>query len=145
MKRFVALLAIMSALAGCASVPMMSLKDDVQAKTFAVSKNKSNIYLYRNETFGGAVLMTVTLDGRVAGQTGPETYFLWEVAPGPHTISSVAENTATINLVTRPGEAYFVWQEVKMGLFMARSKLQEVDPKTGQAGVNECKRAKSNL
>ncbi len=32
-----------------------------------------------------------------------------------------------------------------MGLFMARSKLQEVDSKTGQAGVNECKRAKSNF
>ncbi len=108
MKRLVALLAIMSALAGCASVPMMPLKDDVQAKTFTVSKDKSNIYLYRNETFGGAIPMTVTLDGKVAGQTGPETYFLWEVAPGSHMISSVAENTAFINLVTKPGEAYFV-------------------------------------
>lgn len=124
---------------------MMPMKDDVQAKTFTVSKDKSNLYLYRNETFGGAVLMTVTLDGKVAGQTGPLTYYLWEVAPGPHTITSVAENTATLDLVTEPGKAYFVWQEVKMGFFMARSQLLQVDAKTGQAGVNECKRAKSNL
>ncbi len=145
MKRFVALLAIMSALAGCVSVPMAALKDDVQAKTFTVSEDKSNIYLYRNETLGGAVLMTVTLDGKVAGQTGPLTYFMWEVAPGSHSISSVAENMVTLDLVTEPGKAYFVWQEVKMGLFMARSQLQEVDSKTGRAGVNECKLAKSKL
>ena len=145
MKQFVALLAIMSALAGCASVPMSSLKDDVQAKTFTVSKDKSNIYLYRNETFGGAVPMTVTLDGKVAGQTGPLTFFMWEVAPGSHSISSVAENTVTIDLVTEPGKAYFVWQEVKLGLVFARSQLQEVDSETGRAGVNECKLAKSNF
>jgi hypothetical protein len=135
----------MAALAGCATVPMASQQDDFKAKTFTASKDKSNIYLYRNETFGGAVLMTVTFDGKVAGQTGPQTYFLWEVPPGPHSITSVAENTATVDLLTEAGKSYFVWQEVKMGLFMARSQLQEVDSQTGRTGVNECKRAKSNF
>lgn len=131
--------------AGCASVPMATTDEDSQAKSFAVKADKANIYLYRNETFGGAVLMTVTLDGKVAGQSGPQTYYLWEVDPGPHEVTSVAENTSTLKLDTEAGKSYFVWQEVKMGLWMARTRLQQVDEETGRKGVAECKRAKSNL
>jgi hypothetical protein len=34
---------------------------------------------------------------------------------------------------------YFVWQEVKMGMFAPRSLLQLVDEGKGRAGVSECK------
>ena len=130
---------------GCASVPMTPIEDDSRAKSFTVSPEKSSIYLYRNESLGGAIPLTVALDGKVAGQTGPKTYFLWEVAPGPHEISSMSENTSTLKLITEAGRAYYVWQEVKMGLWMARSLLQEVEAETGRKGVAECKRAKSNF
>ncbi len=89
--------------------------------------------------------MTVALNGKVAGQTGPQTYFLWEVDPDPHEVSSLAENTSTLKLNTEAGKAYFIWQEVKMGLWMARSQLQQVDEETGRKGVAECKRAQSNF
>ena len=101
--------------------------------------------MYRNESFGGAIPMTVALDGKVAGQTGPQTFFLWEVDPGPHEVSSLAENAVTLKLNTEAGKAYFVWQEVKMGLWMARSQLQQVDEETGRKSVAECKRAQSNF
>jgi len=130
---------------GCASVPMASMEDDSRAKSHVVNAGKSNIYVYRNETLGGAILMTVTLDGRVAGQTGPQTYFLFEVDPGTHEIGSVAENTSTLRLTTVAGRAYYVWQEVKIGFWMARSLLQQVDDATGRAGVAESKRAQSSL
>jgi hypothetical protein len=130
---------------GCASVPMSSLDEDAKAKRFEPAKETSSIYLYRNETFGGAIPLTVALDGRVAGQTGPQTYFLWEVVPGEHEVSSLSENTAYLKLRTEPGKAYYVWQEVKMGLWMARSQLHQVDDATGRAGVQECQRAQSNF
>jgi len=130
---------------GCVSVPMVSVEDDAKAKTFVVQKNKSNIYLYRNETFGGAIPMSVSLNGRVAGQTGPQTYFLWEVDPGQHEIASHAENVSTLRLTTEAGKAYYVWQEVKMGFFLARSTLQQVDEETGRKGVAESKRAQSGF
>ena len=76
------LLAVAALVSGCASVPMTSMEDDVKAKTFAVKEDKAAIYVYRNESFGGAIPMTVSLDGKVAGQTGPQTYFMWEVDPG---------------------------------------------------------------
>lgn len=124
---------------------MAPLDDDARAKTFSVREGKSNIYVYRDESFGGAIPMTVALNGRVAGQTGPKTYFLFEVEPGTHEVSSLAENTSVLKLNTEAGKAYYVWQEVKMGVWMARTQLQQVDEATGRKGVAECKRAQANF
>lgn len=137
------LLAMLVLVTGCASVPMASLDDDAKAKAFSVKPDKSSIYVYRNETFGSAITMTVALDGKVAGQSGPQTYFLWEVEPGNHEVASHTENVSTLKLTTEAGKAYYVWQEVKMGMWMARSLLQQVDEETGRKGVLECKRAQS--
>lgn len=132
-------------MSGCASVSMMTADDDTRAKSFAVQKDKANIYLYRNETFGAAIKMPVSVNGKVAGQTASKTYFLWQVSPGTYDISSLTENTSTIKLIAEAGKNYFVWQEVKMGLFMARSDLKQVDEETGRKGVAECSRAESSF
>ena len=137
------LLAMVVLVSGCASVPMASLEDDAKAKLFSARPDKSTIYVYRNESFGGAIVMTVSLNGKVAGQTGPQTYFVWEADPGSHEIASHTENVSTLKLTTEAGKTYYVWQEVKMGAFMARSLLQQVDEETGRKGVLECKRAQS--
>ncbi len=138
-------IALVLLLAGCASVPMTSMKEDSSAKEFKVDPAKSSIYVYRNENFGGAISMTVSLDGRVGGQTGPKTYFLWEVAPGEHEVGSIAENTVSLKLKTEAGKAYYIWQEVKMGFWMARSALHEVDEETARKAIAECKRAQSTF
>jgi len=130
---------------GCASVPMASLDQDTKAKSFVVQTDKSNIYVYRNEVLGGAIPITVALDGKVAGQTAMQTYFLFEIDPGPHEVSPIAENVSTLKLDIQAGKSYFVWQEVKMGMWMARSQLQQVDEETGHKGVSECKRVQSNF
>ena len=143
---YLAILLLLTAfVTGCASVPMASMDDDAKAKSFVVGTDKSNIYVYRNESFGGAIPMTVALDGKVAGQTAMQTYFLFEVDPGLHEVSSIAENTSALKVNTETGKAYFIWQEVKMGMWMARSQLQQVDEEVGRKGVSECKRAQSNF
>lgn len=130
---------IVGALAGCASVPMASLEADNSAKQFQVKKGYSNIYLYRNEGFGAAVAMTVSLDGKVMGKTASKTYFLWEVTPGMHEIASHTENTAKLKLDTKEGRSYYVWQEVKMGMWQPGSQLHEVTEEEGRKAVLECK------
>lgn len=130
---------LISALAGCASVPMASLEKDAAAKTYAVSPNKANIYVYRNENFGAAIKMPVAIDGRLVGDTAAKTYLKVEVAPGNHTVTSKTENDASMTLQTDAGKNYFVWQEVKMGMWSARSQLQQVDDATGKAAIDECK------
>ena len=124
---------------GCASVPMADLAQDSKAKTFTVASDRAALYVYRNESFGGTVKMTVLLDGKILGDTAAQTYLYTEIAPGDHQLTSKAENDSTLDFKALAGKIYYVWQEVKMGLMYARSQLQIVDEKAGQAGVLESK------
>lgn len=126
-------------LTGCASVPMATPEQDAAAKSFTVKADKANLYIYRNESFGGAVKMPVLVDGKMVGDTMKMSYIKYEVAPGAHTIISKAENDAELKVDAAAGKNYFVWQEVKMGVWSARSALSLVDAEKGQAGVKECK------
>lgn len=126
-------------LSGCASVPMAPLDQDTKAKDFSPIPNKASLYIYRNESFGAAIPMTVSLNGRALGQTAAQTYFRLNLTPGKYTVESHAENVSTLPLTTEAGQNYFVWQEVKMGMWMARSLLQQTGETTGRAGVMESK------
>lgn len=137
MKRIALALATVAVLAGCASVPMGDAKQDAAAKTFSVPADKAAIYIYRNESMGAAVKMDVEIDGQPIGQTAAKTYLFKEVSPGKRVVTSKAENTERLEIDAKPGKAYFIWQEVKMGLLYARNKLQLVDDATGKKGVAE--------
>lgn len=136
---FTALLVLSALTAGCASVKMADDKQDAQAKTFQVSPDKANIYLYRNESMGAGVKMPVTLNGKQVGETVAKSYLMLAVPAGQQTLVSSAENDSELNLTAEPGKNYFVWQEVKMGFIKARNSLQVVDESTGRAGVTESK------
>ena len=141
MKKLVASCALVTIVlaSGCASVQMASPEMDASAKTFAVKPDKANIYVYRNESMGAAIKMPVALNGRLVGDTAARTYLLLEVPAGSHTVVSKTENDSTVTVNAAAGRNYFVWQEVKMGMFAARSQLQLVDEATGKTGVGECK------
>lgn len=139
----IGLLVGVSVLSGCASVAMVDPQRDAAAKTFAAPADKAGLYIYRNESMGAAVKMDVAIDGQAVGQTAANTYLYKEVAPGKHTISSSAENTATLEVDARPGVLYYVWQEVKMGVLYARSKLHLVSEEEGKKGVLETRMAET--
>ena len=123
---------------GCASVPMASPEADAVAKTFRGGAEQANLYIYRNESFGAAVKMSVFLDGTFVGDTAAKTYIFKQISPGNHVITSKAENNASLSIDAIAGKNYFVWQEVKLGFVSARSDLKLVDEAAGQAGVQEC-------
>ncbi|KVE31469.1 hypothetical protein WI93_03705 [Burkholderia vietnamiensis] len=139
LKKLFAIGVSLSILAGCASVPMGDPQRDAELKTFNAPHDKAAIYVYRNESMGGAVKMPVTLDGKILGTTGARTYLYSEVDPGHHQLVSMAENDSTLDVDTVAGKIYYVWQEVKMGVMYARNKLQLVEDVTGQTGVKESK------
>jgi hypothetical protein len=99
-------------------------------------------FRHRNEAFGAAVKMPLLVDGVAVGDTVAHSYILKQVTPGSHTITSKSENNATLTLSTEAGKNYYVWQEVKMGLLMARSKLSQVSEEEGKQGVMESKLVK---
>ena len=132
-------------LTGCASVPMAPMDQDTKAKEFSPAPNKASLYIYRNESFGAAIPMTVSVNGKALGQTAAQTYFRLNILPGKYNVESHAENVTNLSLSAEAGKNYFVWQEVKMGMWMARSLLQQVDENTGRAGVMESKLIASSV
>src|ERR1700694_3472240 len=103
----------------CASVPMASHEADLAAKKFEVPPGRANLYVFRNEGFGGAVRMSVQLDGAVLGDTAAKAYLYSPIPPGLHTVVSKSENDSQLTIDAKPGANYFVWQEVKMGVWRA--------------------------
>lgn len=132
---------ILMGLVGCASVPMGDPQQDAALKRFSTKPNVAGIYIYRNESMGGAVRMDVEVDGKPLGQTAANTYFYTEVSPGKHTVTSKAENTDSIEVDTIAGKLYYIWQEVKMGVLYARTKLHLVTEAEGKKGVLETRLA----
>ena len=138
MFRNIALICTISlTLYGCASVPMGDATKDAELKSFKARPDMAGLYIYRNENFGGAIRMDVEVDGKPIGQTAAKTYFYKEVAPGKHTVTSKSENTDTLEVETVAGKLYYIWQEVKMGLLYARTKLSLVSEEEGRKGVLE--------
>lgn len=143
--RLLAAAAVVLSLVGCASVPMGDPAQDAKLKTFpTASAGKAGVYIYRNETFGAAIKLNLALDGQALGSSASKTYFYKEVPPGKHTVTSYGENTDTLTFEAVAGKLYYVWQEVKMGMFAARTQLHLVQEKDGQAGVRESKLAAPN-
>ncbi|WP_271008350.1 DUF2846 domain-containing protein [Paucibacter sp. B51] len=124
-------------LGGCASIKTAPAGEDSAAKRFEAPAGLSRIYIYRNEFLGTLVGLDLSVDGQVAGTTKGKTFVIADVPPGEHEIVSKGENTHQLRISTQIGQPSFVWQEVKMGLLSAGSRLHAVDAATGRAGVNE--------
>ena len=124
-------------MSGCASVPMASKSADAHAKQFTPAADKATVYIYRNEVFGSAIKMPLLIDNVSVGDTASKTYVVKQLSPGSHTITSKTEKDSSVTIDMLAGQMYYVWQEVKMGMFAAGSALHVVDPKKGQAGVQE--------
>lgn len=141
MKKLVAVAFATVLSAGCASVPMGDVKQDAALKEFKIAPDKAAIYVYRNETMGASVKMDVEVDGTALGQTGANTFLYTEITPGKHTVTSKAENADTLEVDVKPGTLAYIWQEVKMGVLYARTKLHLVSEQEGKKGVQESKLA----
>lgn len=134
---------VLLALAGCATVPMANVANDTAAKRFAPTEGQAVVYIYRNETLGAAIKMEVAVDRKPVGQTAAHTYFRLVLPPGRHVIVSQGDTEKALVFEAKPDQVYYVWQEVKMGIFYANSALHLVGINEGQAGVLECKLAAS--
>jgi Protein of unknown function (DUF2846) len=137
-SRLRSLLALALLATGCASVPMAPAEADRAAKEFRTTPGKSNVYVFRDESMGAAVKMSVLLDGRLLGDTAAKTFLLTSVEPGHHALLSKTENDSRVEFDAQPGTNVFVWQEVKMGMWAARSLLQIVDEAEAKSRVAAC-------
>ena len=142
--RIVGVIIILSWLGGCASVPMANQAEDNLFKEFKIGAGVSGLYIYRNESLG--VRMNVTVDGIALGQTAYKTYFYTEVDPGYHKITSESEGVdSRLDIYTEAGKLYYIWQEMKTGMWKPRTMLRQVSEAVGRSGVQESKLIKSSM
>lgn len=127
---------------GCASINKAPASADAESKQFKATAEKSQVYVYRNETLGAALSMPVTVNGMLAGNTGPNSFFKFDLPAGEHKLTSQGTESQ-LTITTELGKLYYVWQEVKMGMFSGGSKLQEVSEEVGKKGVAECTQIQS--
>lgn len=139
MKKWLFIILSSVLLVACAGGPKASKEEDILAKQFISPNNgTSNLYIYRNESFGGGVNMDVYIDDSRIATTGPKTYILKNLPAGEHKIEGKAfEGTSIIKINMLPNHIHYVWQEVKMGIWGARNRLQEVNERQGKDGVLE--------
>lgn len=135
------LLVISSMLSACASVPMAGLEADQKAKEFATTPGKGRIYIYRDENFGSAIKVPVSVDGKLLGQTAAKTFYVVDVAPGPHKVACMAESNSEVTVNLKASDIAYIWQEMKMGTWTAGCKVQQVNEGAGQEAVKGCKLA----
>ena len=128
--------------AGCASVPLASTEQDTWAKTTRPPQGHGTLFLYRNEYFGAATMITIVMDGQAAGETAANTYFRWDLPAGEHVIEAYTDMTrdrSTLHVDVTAGTVTYVWQEMKMGAWAGRPELHLMDVATGRDGVGGCR------
>jgi hypothetical protein len=138
--------AIVSAvfLSGCATVPMVPPQESVTLKQFPAPPNeKAGLYVYRNCFVGQALKKTVSLDGKIIGETANKVFFYKVIAPGKHELST--ESEFSDNMIPFEADAsknYFAEQYIKMGVFVGGANLRMVDEVEAKKAIGECEMAK---
>lgn len=140
------LLLFISLTVGCASVQMASPTRDAELKQFkAPAGNKAGLYIFRNTFLGKALKKTVTLDGKIIGETANKVYFYREIEPGQHAVSTESEFSDNItNFDAASGKNYFAEQFIKMVAFVGGASVRMVDEEVGKKNVLECGLAEEN-
>lgn len=114
------------------------------AKEFArPSKGKAALYVFRSGSNGGAVKMSILLDGELLGETAAKTFHWVTIKPGKHKLVGKAENESAVEFTAVSGQNVFVQQDVGTGILSAQNRLEVVDEQAGRAGVAECELAES--
>jgi hypothetical protein len=126
--------------AGCAStVQYVPMPDQSKA---VEDPAKGRIYVVRPASVGSAVGMNVSDNGNPVGKTGPKGYLCWERQPGDAVISGSSENTSKVSLPVRSGSIHYVFQHIRMGIWIARNDLEVVSEEEGKKQLKKCKPAK---
>ncbi|NCC62008.1 MAG: DUF2846 domain-containing protein [Verrucomicrobiae bacterium] len=138
----------LSALSGCASVPMQSSEATQSVKEFKGPANgNAGLYVYRSGTLGAALKKDIWVDGVCLGESAPNVFFFREVKGDmDHNISTESEFSPNELVVkTQSGKNYFVRQYLKLGLFVGGAGLELVDEETGKKEVAELSLASNGV
>lgn len=107
-----------------------------------VPEGKALVYILRPSAMGFAIGMKVTCNNKEIGKTHGKKFIYKALEPGNYMFISHAENKAELPLQLEAGKKYYIEQQVKMGIIMARSKLVKLTETVAIEKLKKCKLAK---
>ena len=110
LKTWIGTLALVSLLAGCAS--MGPSAQQMQAVRIEGAPGMAVIYIIRTNPDLSYVPAQIAIDDRMLGTTSAGTYFRVEVPAGRHRISGYGVDAGTITIDAQADRIYFVHQTV---------------------------------
>ena len=120
------------AIAGCASGPKFS---EMQSKMPTLKASEGRIYVYRDSTFGAAMVPAVLVNGQEAGRSMANSFFYVDVPAGEYKVSATTEVERSVSLVLAGGETKFVKSSIGFGLFAGRPNFELVNEAAGRAAL----------
>lgn len=142
----IATLIMASVLAGCATLPSADqMKADVANYTLPQlpKSGKAIVYVVRPSSVGTLIRFNVFVDDKKPesemGYTRGSQYIYFNVEPGKHTILSKAENWAQVEINAKAGDIFYIQQQAKMGIIMARNDLFTLPAYQGKYQVKRLK------
>ena len=134
----VSALIVLAFLAGCASTPEASLSSDADAKRFDSAMNAAIIYIYRPIGAGQGV-STIWVDGRLVGESLPQTFFRVVARPGRNRITTSGNDQGRLELNTAREGVYFVEAQVA-GITQSEAStlFRQVAPELGKTAIAGC-------
>jgi hypothetical protein len=108
------------------------------------SAEEALVYVVRPTNMGFAVGFSIACDDILLGKTKGKSYVYGFIEPGTHKIlASGGEKDAELEINVEAGKTYYVEQKIKMGVLLARTKLELLTEEEGLKALAKCKPAKA--
>lgn len=99
--------------------------------------DKALIYVMRTTIIGYKIHSKLAVDGKWMGTNRGKTYFFFTLDPGEHNFCSESENQDAITMFVEPGKTYYLQQQVKAGIWKARTKLAVLNEAKGKEELKD--------
>lgn len=119
------LLALLWLVSGCELVPL----------TTGAADKSARVYIYRDQVAGNNQYLSLAVNGREFGRTGPRTYFEIDLPAGVHSFSS-RQGESDLNLVLEAGGIYYIRQQVFMSFTDISTLLYQVGSEEGAKTIS---------
>jgi hypothetical protein len=138
------LLAAAALLAAACTGPVKTAPTPVEqaAKEFRPAAGLTKLYVFRDEGQWESGMadnerFSVELDGAPLGVTIAKTFLVTVVSPGPHDLTSIADDRATLRIDAKPDQILYVFQQARY-VVRRSTALRLVDAAEAQRRIQGC-------